>query len=144
MTDMTDMNDMNDLSAPGENGKKGGRKTVLIVVGAILLLVLLCCGGGAAVVYWSVGQMGEMVAADLRQDPVVAEHVGEIEDVSFSFGETVSFAERKNEFANDTMAFEVQGSKSDAVVVGVQQPSGGVEPVLLVLPDGTEIDLTGD
>ena len=85
-----------------------------------------------------------MVQAEITNDPAVTEHVGEIEDVSFSFGETVTFGERKNEFANDPMAFEVKGSKSDAVVVGVQQPSGVVEPVLLILPDGTEIDLTGD
>ncbi len=94
--------------------------------------------------FWGMGQMGEMVEADLRDDPTVAEHVGEIEDVSFSFGQTVSFAERKSEFANDPIAFDIDGSKSDAVVVGVQQSSGVVEPVLLILPDGTEIDLTAD
>ena len=103
-----------------------------------LLVVLICCGGIVMI-----GQFGgSMLAGQLREQvdghPVIEEHIGEIESLEMSWGETFERAQAGGDEAEE-LAFTIEGSKGSGVLMVQQDQQGEVsriESAVLVMPDG--------
>ena len=109
-----------------------------IIFGAIAgvgVLILLCCGGG---IYFAMDTMvANQVAEDLRDNPVINEHVGRIRDTDFVFSD--SFAAGPDEYV-----IEVVGTKGNGRLIVETEDAGGKEHVIsgfLETPDGERHDL---
>lgn len=122
---------------------KKSNKGCLIGCGiAGVLGLLVCCGGGGAAIMFGLSAFGEIAKAELQGNPVIVEHIGEIESVDFSFGGTAGVAE-ENPGAGNTLVFDIKGDKGSGQVVIVQNQNGGgpIESAKLLLPDGTELPI---
>ena len=105
---------------------------------ALVLAVLLSLG-----IWWVIGfgseLMEDAVRAELRGNPVIVEHIGEIQSVDLQL---MASARHSGE---DVYGFELQGTKGqgslDAVIVTAE--NGGEEVVwaVLKLPDGRNFDV---
>ena len=109
-----------------------------LVLGCSGMLVL-CCGGGAGVVYFGMGIMAEEIKILVRDDPVLREHLGEVQ--RFETDWMASAAEPDD----DTYVYQVQGTKgSGELRVKSITDDEGDEQVIsakLRLKDGTEVQL---
>ena len=117
---------------------KSGCTLFAIVFGAIVgggVLLVACCGG--AVYFGMDTVLAAQVGEDLRDNPVVEQHVGKIRETSFNFG--ASFAAGQDEYVID-----VVGSKGNGRLRVVTEDEGGQERVLsgtLETPAGERHDL---
>ena len=104
--------------------------------------LLLCCGVVGVGAMYGMSAFGEIVKAELDGNPVIVEHIGEIESVDFSFGGTAGAAE-DNPGAGNALVFDIKGDKGSGQVVIVQDKTGQspIESAKLVLPDGSELPL---
>jgi len=82
---------------------------LLVLGGGVGLLV--CCGGGGALVYFGLGVMGEEVADQLRDHPVIQEHLGGIDNIEVDF--TASAARDDD----DEFVFKVSGPKGSGKLI---------------------------
>ncbi len=97
---------------------------VLLGVGAVL--VLGCCGcagamywGGDAAMKAAMNVMGEQLKPSLQADPVVQEHVGDIQKLSMNFGaSTVETQKAQKGGGQQRMVFDIEGSKGKGQVTG--------------------------
>lgn len=137
---------VDDIPADASVEKKGGLSRGCIV--GIVLAVVLACGGVSTCVFggiwvasWGMDLLADEVKGQLASNPVVLEHVGEIEDIEISF--TGSGAESHEEM----LVFELVGTKSDAVLTVRSVTVDGGEDVVwgrIRLPSGEEYDLFPD
>ena len=112
---------------------------ILGIVSAVTISgALVCCGGGYFLVQFATTQLATQFRAPVQSSPEVAEHIGDIEDMTLSF--------RAMQAAGDQgkLVFEVKGSKgSGKVVVDMakveEDPDNAFE---LVLSDGTRVPIT--
>ena len=95
---------------------------IMVVVGVFLVLVTLCCGGGGAVVYFGLNLIEEEVEGDLRDNPVIAEHIGSIQSFEMDWGG--SFVEEEDD---DTFVFRIRGSKASGIITVVCDNTGSAE-----------------
>ncbi len=72
--------------------------------------LLVCCGGGGALVYFGLGVMGEEVADQLRDHPVIQEQLGGIDEIEVDF--TASAARDDD----DEFVFKVKGPKGSGTL----------------------------
>ena len=112
---------------------KSGCTIAAIVFGSIAgagVLLVACCGG---LMYFAMDTMvATQVADDLRDNPVVEEHIGNIRDTEFDFA--ASFAAGPDEYVID-----VVGTKGNGRLKVVTEEQDGREHVLsgtLETPDG--------
>lgn len=124
----------------GGAGRRGGaRAIVLILIGAVGTLVLVCCGGGALVLHLGMGEFAHQVQADLTDNPVIVEHIGEIESFTIKYG--ASFLEE----GEDVFVFRIRGTKGAGTVtaecVSVSDDEEDVVSGTLELAGGETFDL---
>lgn len=120
----------------GPPPSKGCSKGCLVLgcLGA-LILPLICCGGIGGVAVYGMNAFKSEVVALLAENPVVKEHVGEIQSSQVDFWKSVSHE------GGDVFVLNLVGSKSAAVaeVISVTNEAGDEEirGGELILPDGT-------
>lgn len=95
-----------------------------------------CCGG---LVWFGLGIQADELKASLQGNPVIAEHIGEIEELSIDFGETIQ------EDGSDATVCRVKGSKGSGKIVGETMTNNDGNEVFrsgeLRLPNGAKHDL---
>ena len=87
---------------------------IVVIVGVFMVLVTLCCGGLGFLAYFGLDMMAGEVESDLRDNPVIAEHIGSIQSFEMDWGG--SFVEEEDE---DTFVFRIRGSKASGIVTVV-------------------------
>ncbi len=123
-----------------DSGGNSAGKWILISLVVVAILLFLCCGGCALVFQAGVGEMGDQAKLAVEDHPLMVEHIGEIDDFDFSWGETIGRAGG----GQTRLAFEVSGSKGSGVLSAIvdtsQQPAAVLDAVLEV--NGEEFELT--
>lgn len=130
------------LPNPAPPKERSTLKVVLIVVGSLMLVGLLGCCGMMALAYFGFNSgLNQELRPQLAENPVIQEELGEIESISFDFGETMTAAQSRP--GESVMSCEVTGSKGSGTVVIEVNQGGDPEmiPVLLKTSDGREISL---
>ncbi len=135
-------------NAPGNSGasygqappKKSTAKYWLLGCGITgLLAVLVCCGGSLLMTQFGLGMLAGEFQKQLDGNPVIVEHIGDIESMSMSWGDTIQGAQNAEGGAEE-MAFAITGTKGSGTVYIRQDKSGdgtGMQSARLVMTDGT-------
>jgi hypothetical protein len=117
--------------------KKSGHRLLLWVIGIfgglVFLAVLGCCGGGYFLLNYLTGEYQRQ----LTGNPVIVEHLGEIESMGMNLTKTAEAAENSD---GNSFAFDIQGSLASGTILIKQDPSGdgtGIESAVLILSDGS-------
>lgn len=118
--------------------KKSSAKFWLIGCGVTGLLgVFVCCGGGLLMTQFGMSMLAAQFQNQLEGNPVIVEHIGEIESMNMSWGETMKAAQSGD---GQELAFAINGSKGSGTILVVQDKSGdgsGIQSATLVLADGS-------
>lgn len=105
---------------------------VLGIGGGVMLL--LCCGCGVGMYYaWQgvTGVMGGWVKEQVADDPVIKEHIGEVESVTLNLIAVGEEAERNPPVkGEEKLVFDIKGSKGSGKLLGSQIPQPGPGRVL--------------
>ncbi|MBI1899688.1 MAG: hypothetical protein HYS13_01070 [Planctomycetia bacterium] len=129
---------------PPKKSWKGCIITILVVGGVLLGG---CCLAGWLGWGWIKGKMGEVVAEQVKDSPVIQEHIGEIESCDYDVTETARVteeAQKQGEKVAQKMVFDVKGSKgSGKLIVDVEAIGAQPDPdtAKLKLPDGRTLDV---
>ena len=130
--------------AAGQNSgpKRSGNKGCMIgCVVAGLVSLVVCCGGGILITQYGVSMLASEYERQLAGNPVIVEHIGEIESLEPSWSATIQEAQNADPPGQQTsFAFEVKGSKGSGTLLVQQDKSGdgtGIASAALVMPDGT-------
>lgn len=94
---------------------------VLGIGGGVVLL--LCCGCIGAGYFGFTGVMGfmeGMVRSQFKDDPVIVEHIGEIQTVKTNFTATGEEKQRNPQPGRNVLVFDVTGTKGSGQIVGTQ------------------------
>lgn len=106
---------------------------VAVLGGGVLLL---CCGGGGGLIYFGTQVMGKQVAEALRGNPVIQEHIGEIQSCE------VDFVASSAHEGQDTMVFNIKGTKGSGTLIADTDSSDSdsekIRSAKLRMPDGRE------
>lgn len=125
---------------------KSGKGCLIGCLGVGFLAVFVCCGGTVAVMYFALSVLSDEYKRQLTGNPVIEEHIGNIESMEFSWSATVE-ENSGNQGGGAQIGFEIQGSKGSGRVLIEQDQGAGnmIKSAILVLPDGTRIpiDLSG-
>lgn len=120
---------------------KGGG-SVARILGILVIVALIGMGACGACAYialkWGSGVFEEQVESELRDDPVVLEHIGELESVSLDLRAT------GNEPELDVYVFDVQGTTGSGRLVLRLRTDRGEPEILsgrLELEDGRAYEL---
>ena len=130
---------------PSQSSPKKSRRGCLIGCTAIsLLTMLVCCGGGYWIMSFVSGEMSREVQRRLAGNPVVEEHIGEVQSVSLEILETSRQTQKAQEDGKKgVLVFSLEGSKSSGQLRVDQNDSN--EPdfssALLVMPDGSRYQI---
>ncbi len=141
--------DASGVQAPAK--KKGGKGCLIgCGIGSVLVL-LVCCGGGGMFMQFVMSTIASEYERQLASNPVVVEHLGEVESFDFDMTATFQEAQKSGDQGGDPdIAFKVKGSKGDGTILVKQDNSGdggaAIKSAILVLPDGSrhEIDAPAD
>lgn len=117
---------------------------VLAAVGSIFLIgMVVCCGAGYFLVDAGKKMIADGAAQELRDNPIVQEHIGEIDEIEIDFGEVISNAQDQDEDdLSITFVFRVKGSKGSGKIL-MRQDDGdeAIASAQLVMDDGTQYEL---
>jgi len=110
---------------------------IVAVVGALVILPLCCCGGCHYAINAGASQL---MKEKFASDPLVVEHLGEVEKVKLNHAKT---AELKKTLNREGAVFDVTGAKGSGEIVSIfnEEGTSSLESVHLHLPSGEEIDL---
>ncbi len=103
---------------PAPKGSSSALKWVLGILAGLGLLVVLCCGGGYLVMRFGLDQLGAQVAEQVREDPVVVEHIGNVQSVEPDIFGTPEYQQQTGD--SEAMVFTIQGDKGSGVLKGRQ------------------------
>lgn len=126
---------------PRRRRKSPSTSTVVIIVLAVIGGggILVCCGGMGALFYFGAHVVAKEVELELRDNPVLIQHIGEIEDLRMDWTATAAHPDQ------DVLVFTVRGTKGqgEVIVNTVTQfdENNQVQWATLRLPDGEEIPL---
>ncbi|HEV7282105.1 MAG TPA: hypothetical protein VGN57_18020 [Pirellulaceae bacterium] len=130
-------------SGPQQPAPRKGPNWLLIIGIAVGVLALggaafgiCCCGGGALAIPALTQVVGDEVAKQVADDPVIQERIGDIEKITYNFGESMEASSDGGEM----MAFDVEGSKGDGLLIIEGDNNGDQLNITygeLVMPDGT-------
>ena len=122
---------LNPYASMGQTGMspqpKRGSNMWLWIVGLGGGFLLLLCGGCGLAMYFGftgiMGFMGEMVKEQIKDDPVIVQHIGDITSIKINF--TAAAEEKKNnpQPGRNPLVFDIQGTKGSGQVVGTQVPA---------------------
>lgn len=121
--------------------QKSRGKGCLIGCGiASVVMLLVCCGGGYWMYNFVSGELGREVQRRVADNPVIKEHVGQLESVSLDLMETSKQSQQAQEEGKQgVLVFQLEGSQGSGQLL-VEQATGS-EPdfstATLVLPNGT-------
>jgi len=110
----------NPYSNPSQPGgapasKKSGIGTPLIIicitVGVCLTVIVVCCGACGILGYVGIGQQSEELADELRFNPVIQEHIGDIETFEYQFWDSSDIDDYNTE------VYAVKGTKGSGEIV---------------------------
>jgi hypothetical protein len=122
---------------------KKSRSGCLIGCGvASVLMLLVCCGGGYWLFQFVSGEMSRELERRLAGNPVMQEHIGELESVRLDFMETSQQSQQaQQEGKRGVLVFTVEGSKGNGQLHVNQDESNQPDfsTATLVLPDGTRL-----
>jgi hypothetical protein len=114
-------------------------------LGGMGVLALVCCGGMFATMQFGMGMLATQFQNQIHDDPVIVEHIGEIESFSMSFSSIMENAQNQQPGGAQELPFEVVGSKGSGTVFIEQGAGGGNEAVIrsarLVMSDGQSFPL---
>ena len=119
--------------------QQGSSRIWLWVLGTVGVLVVLaalvCCGGGYFVWQFGSEALARSVREDLQGNPVIEEHIGEIESVQMNLQATA----QEQENVPNSITFDIEGTQGEGRLVVLQQAGaeGTISSAVLVLPDGT-------
>jgi hypothetical protein len=127
------------------SSRKGGKGCLIGCAVGGFLAVFGCCGGTVATMYFTLSVLSEEYQRQLAGNPVIEEHIGDIESMEFSWTGTVEEAQNSgNQGAGAQIGFEIKGSKGSGRVLIEQGQGGGgnmIKSGTLILPDGTRIPI---
>ena len=138
-------------AAPHQYGERppqrGASRVWLWVLGTIGILVVLaalvCCGGGYFAWQFGSEALAKAMIEELQGNPVIEEHIGEIERAEMNLQAT---AEEQENVPN-SLTFDIEGPKGEGRLVVRQDPGAekpSVSSAVLVLPDGTRHQVLGE
>ena len=107
---------------------------IVVVVGVLMVFMTLCCGGVGLISYFVLTLIGDEVEGDLRDNPVIAEHIGTIQSFELDWGG--SFVEEEDD---DTFVFRIRGSKASGIVTVFCDNTGNAE-IVEVLSGTLQVD----
>ena len=129
----TDSGDWHRASQPGSS-----RFWIILLLVGGGAMFLLCCGGLGGVAFFGLNLVAREIETELRDNPVIVEHIGEIEE--FDVDWTGSFAAE-----DDIFVFDVRGSKGSGEITAesITNDDGDEDVVSgsLRMKDGTTFDL---
>ncbi len=113
-----------------------------ILGGGGLLMVLLCCGGGIGLVGFGMNIVEEDLKNQLRDNPQIKEHIGEITKFDVNFVKSTANSD------DDVFVYDVEGTNGSAELT-IDSESGvdGSEVIRsasMRLPDGDVVELEVD
>jgi hypothetical protein len=104
---------------------------ILGIGGGFGVAALLCCGCLGVLGYIGFNQINQSLKLQIQDDPVIQEHIGEIESVSLNLMAAIEEMKANPPPPGESLqAFDVQGTKGSGVVVGTQLPAPGPRGVL--------------
>ena len=119
--------------------QRGGFNVGCLV--AIVIVLVLGVAGAFFIGRWGLSLVAEEVKRDIRDHPVVLEHIGDIEECTVNLAATGAEGE-------EAFVFDLKGSKSHGELQAViETGEDGTERVLsgtLRMPDGTRHELFPD
>jgi hypothetical protein len=119
---------------PPQPPQKSRKKLVWILLGVGALLVVLVCGGVIGVVKFGFNIIEAEIRNQVRDEPVLIEHIGQIEKMDVDLTESAALND------DDTFVYHVTGSKGSGVltVKHVTNDAGDeeIQSADLRLPDG--------
>jgi hypothetical protein len=128
------------VSGPRKSSSTGC--IVAVIAGAAAVALLVCCGGGGALVWFGLDVMSAEVEQQLRDQPRVREHFGELRSVKMDFAKSAAVE------GDDVFVYQVEGTKgSGEVTVRLEEVEFGEQRVTeatLRLSSGEEIDLLAE
>lgn len=98
-----------------------GMPPLLIAILSLLFLGCACCGGLA---YVGMGMFSEQAMVQIRENPEVVEHVGEVREGKLNWGASFSHNDV------DVFVFDVKGPKGSGQVTASFETSSADEEVL--------------
>lgn len=135
---------MNQLSPstpePGTGQRGRGPLFALgIACGGCLILGVVAVVAGGLLIKFGLGFFAEQVEADLRDNPVIIEHLGQLEELKLDFEATLAAP------GEDDYVFEASGTKGTGTLrvtsVTVDDETEDVVAGTLQLASGEEFDL---
>ena len=133
--------------APQQPAPKKGTNWFLIIgaiVGVFVIggagLGVCCCGGGWAAIGGAMQMNADAVAASLRDNAVVQEHIGDIASIKMNWEESAAASEG----GPQRFAFDVTGSKGSGLLVVESNNNFENMEIYsgeLILPSGEQYDL---
>lgn len=116
--------------------------TIWIVLALLLFGGVAICGCCGGIVYFGFGVLSTEIANELRDNPTLREHVGEIQSFDVNF---VASAAEEDE---DAYVYEVVGDKGSGTVTvkSITDDEGNEEIIWARLrtPDGTTVELVSE
>ncbi|EMI15492.1 hypothetical protein RMSM_07593 [Rhodopirellula maiorica SM1] len=106
---------------------------------------LVCCGGIYFMFSMGKGMMADMVKQEIGANPVIQEHIGEIESADLNLAATGEAGQN----GPGILAFDLVGSKGSGVLEIKQDPNShgnglSIQSAELVMPDGTRHEVISD
>lgn len=126
----------------GQPVKSSGNKALYWILGIVSAVTiggaLVCCGGGYFLVRFATNELATQFRGPVQNSPEVAEHIGDIEDMTLSFQAMQAAGDQGK------LVFEVKGAKgSGKVVVDMAKAERDSDNAFeLVLSDGTRLPMT--
>jgi hypothetical protein len=110
------------------------------IAGTVSLLV--CCGGGYFLTQTAFKTIAAETQRQLADDPVILEHIGEIESIEISMSGIIEEAQKAGEQGGEgKLVFEIEGSKGSGQLILDPNQAPGSESTL-VMPDGSRHTIT--
>lgn len=133
--------------ATGNSPPKKSKKGLYIGLGCagiVLLSILVCCGSAAMMTQFGIGIVADEYASQLEGNPVIVEHIGEIDELSVDWGSTFTRA-AEGDGQSEAIGFSIRGSKGSGVVYIEQDNSSGddvrMKSATLVTSDGNSFPI---
>ena len=119
--------------------QRSGRRVMWILVGIGAVVVVLICAGVVGLAFFGMNVIETEVRNQVRDDPVLVEHIGQIESFDADLTESGAIEDE------DTFVYRVKGTKGSGVLTvrHVTDDNGDevVKSAKLRLPDGKVIEL---
>ena len=115
---------------------------------SIIVVVVLVIGGGVGLYFWGTGYVEDQAKIAVQDDPVLKEHIGEIEEIDLNLQATGTASGKQDEDAEEkrtVLVFDLVGSKGSGqltVAMGQGEKDGmAFSDGSITMSDGKKFDL---